>query len=204
MNNLILFSYSNHQHQQSNRVQGGTGRTVYHIWTKYAVTTVTTVTTDHCCHWLSILSRVRVRELYDGFWIGWWDLFIPYTFTQFETTGNTALSLFYTLSSSHALGFSAYTSRTLATDLSVSLSLRLTHEVILAQSNHLRLPSQELEPVLFRLLFCTPYNCHSASTLLPRVRVTLRLAVYRQSVRLDVKQLETHDQRLFFPKQTLR
>jgi hypothetical protein len=30
-----------------------------------------------------------------------------------------------------------------------------------------------------------------------KVRVTLRLAVYRQSVRLGVKPLETHDQRLF-------
>jgi hypothetical protein len=30
------------------------------------------------------------------------------------------------------------------------------------------------------------------------VRVTLRLGVYRQSVRLGVKPLETHDQRFFF------
>jgi hypothetical protein len=46
----------------------------------------------------------------------------PYTFTQFETTGNTALSLFYTLSSSplHALGFSGLTSRIQATDLAQS------------------------------------------------------------------------------------
>jgi hypothetical protein len=33
--------------------------------------------------------------------LGWMTGFIaPYTFTQFGTTGNTALSLFYTLSSS--------------------------------------------------------------------------------------------------------
>jgi hypothetical protein len=31
-----------------------------------------------------------------------------------------------------------------------------------------------------------------------KVKVTLRLAVYRQSVRLDVKPLETHDQTFFF------
>jgi hypothetical protein len=31
-----------------------------------------------------------------------------------------------------------------------------------------------------------------------RVRVTLRLAVYRESVRLGAKPLETHDQRFFF------
>jgi hypothetical protein len=30
-----------------------------------------------------------------------------------------------------------------------------------------------------------------------RVRVTLRLAVYRQSFRLGAKSLETHDQRFF-------
>jgi hypothetical protein len=31
-----------------------------------------------------------------------------------------------------------------------------------------------------------------------KVKITLRLAVYRQSVRLDVKYLETHDLRFFF------
>jgi hypothetical protein len=31
-----------------------------------------------------------------------------------------------------------------------------------------------------------------------KFKVTLRLAVYRQSVRLGVKRLETHNQRLFF------
>jgi hypothetical protein len=32
-----------------------------------------------------------------------------------------------------------------------------------------------------------------------KVRVTLRLAVYRQSVRLGLKPLEAHDQRIFLP-----
>jgi hypothetical protein len=36
-----------------------------------------------------------------------------------------------------------------------------------------------------------------------KVKVTLRLAVYRQPVRLGVKHLETHDQR-FFPTEPLR
>jgi hypothetical protein len=43
----------------------------------------------------------------------------------------------------HTPGFSAVSSRILATDLSVPLSLKLTHEVFLAQSNYLRLPSPE-------------------------------------------------------------
>jgi hypothetical protein len=39
-----------------------------------------------------------------------------------------------------------------------------------------------------------PYSIYFASTTTPvRVRVTLRLEVYRQSVRLAVKPLETHD-----------
>jgi hypothetical protein len=38
----------------------------------------------------------------------------------------------------------------------------------------------------------------------PRVRVTLRLAVYRQSVRLSDKPLVTHDQEFDFPSENLR
>jgi hypothetical protein len=36
------------------------------------------------------------------------------------------------------------------------------------------------------------------------VRVTLRLAVYRQSVRLGDEPLETHDQNFYFPTEHLR
>jgi hypothetical protein len=51
-----------------------------------------------------ILSRVLVTT--DGVWIGFT---APYTFTHFESTGSTALSLFYPLSvHRYALGFSAY------------------------------------------------------------------------------------------------
>jgi hypothetical protein len=37
-----------------------------------------------------------------------------------------------------------------------------------------------------------------------KVEVTLRLAVYRQSVRLGDKPLETHDQNFYFPTEHLR
>jgi hypothetical protein len=37
-----------------------------------------------------------------------------------------------------------------------------------------------------------------------KVEVTLRLAVYRQSVRLGIKILETHDQYFFFSSEHLR
>jgi hypothetical protein len=37
-----------------------------------------------------------------------------------------------------------------------------------------------------------------------RVRVTLRLAVYRQSLRLGAEPLETHNQQFYFPTEHLR
>jgi hypothetical protein len=43
-----------------------------------------------------------------------------------------------------------------------------------------------------------------AATVRVRVRVTLRLAVYRQSVHLGDKPLETHDQNFYFPTERLR
>jgi hypothetical protein len=77
----------------------------------------------------------------------------PYTFTHFGTTGYTALSLFYTLS----LGFSVFTSRILATDLSQShcnfkshmkSSLHSLIPFSLFLLNYLRLPIPELYPIL--------------------------------------------------------
>jgi hypothetical protein len=57
----------------------------------------------------------------------------------------------------------------------------MTHYVF--SSHHFRLPFQETPPI--------PILSH-------RVRVALRLAVYRQSVYLRAKPLETHDQYFFF------
>jgi hypothetical protein len=37
-----------------------------------------------------------------------------------------------------------------------------------------------------------------------KVKVTLRLAVYRQSVRLGAKPLEAQDQRFFYPNELMR
>jgi hypothetical protein len=55
---------------------------------------------------------------------------------------------------------------------------------------HTRLPSQEASSVLIQPSV--------------KVRVTLRLAVYRQSVRLGDSPLETHDQYFYFPPEHLR
>jgi hypothetical protein len=78
----------------------------------------------------------------------------------------------------HAVGLSAFTSRLLATDLSQSRcnfksQVKTSwHSLIPFLSfllNHLRLPSPELDPVPFRLLFFCTF-CYSASTspLLPK------------------------------------
>jgi hypothetical protein len=53
----------------------------------------------HTCNINTILSRVGVTYKTEFGLNDWIIGFIaPYTFTQFRTTGNTALSLFYTLS----------------------------------------------------------------------------------------------------------
>jgi hypothetical protein len=113
----------------------------------------------------------------------------PYTFVKFGTKGKIALSLFYTLqfTVTHALGFSFLTSRILATDLSESHWNFKSH---MKSSWHsqisflpfvlsgLRLPSPELESVLFRLLFYTMYTpsrpltapSYNSSARIPRKR----------------------------------
>jgi hypothetical protein len=98
------------------------------------------------CAWL-------VRRVLD-----WMTAFIePYIFTIRDYRQYSATAILHTSSSvRHALRLSVFPSRIPATDFTtVSLSLQLTHEVFLAQSNllqwllyHLGLPSQELDPVL--------------------------------------------------------
>jgi hypothetical protein len=77
----------------------------------------------------------------------------------------------FQLTVAHALGFSVLTSRILKTDLSQShchfkSQVKSSYHSIIPflpfLRNHLRLPSPELDPIPFRLLFCTP--CYSAST----------------------------------------
>jgi hypothetical protein len=125
-----------------------------------------------CVLYLYILSCVGcVRDLKTGF-----GYIAPYTFTQLGTAGNTVLSLFYTIPvhrSAHALGFSAFTSRIQATDLSqshcnfkshVRSSLRRLTHFLPFLLNHLRPPPPELDPSRDCCsMFYTPY--YSASTI---------------------------------------
>jgi hypothetical protein len=84
----------------------------------------------------------------------------PYTFTQLWTTANySAIADLHTFqfTVTHALGFTVFTSRILATGLSqshcnfkshVMSSLNRLIPILLFLLNHLRMPSQELDPIL--------------------------------------------------------
>jgi hypothetical protein len=102
----------------------------------------------------------------------------------------------------HALGFSVFISRLLATDLNIEISTsNITHKVFSSQP-----PVQNWTLyTLFQCGFVSLIHGFSAATsynwllrVRARVGVTLRLAVYGQSVCFIIKPLETHGQNFFF------
>jgi hypothetical protein len=113
----------------------------------------------------------------------------PYTFTQFGTTEKySAIAILHTFqfTVAHALGFSVFTSRILVTDVSQShchfnsYMKSSWHSLIPFWPflfNRLGLPSPELDPILFRLLFRTPF--YSAFTLLLSCRTLLITTLHR-------------------------
>jgi hypothetical protein len=82
------------------------------------------------CHHLGLL-----RDLYDGLWTGRLDLLTPYTHhSKLQCYCWSIHTSQFTVT--HALGFSVFTSRNLATDfITVSLSFHITHEVFFSQPN---------------------------------------------------------------------
>jgi hypothetical protein len=101
---------------------------------------------------VNILSRVGVW-LIDGFLDRMIVYIAPYTFTQFRTTGqDSAIAIVYTsqFTVAHALGFSVFTSRILATGSSQS-------HCKFKSLNHLKLPSPELDPILILAAWYTRY-----------------------------------------------
>jgi hypothetical protein len=86
----------------------------------------------------------------------------------------------FPFTASHTLGFSVFSSRILATDLPQSHTATSNHTWSFLGSlisflpfllNRLRLPSSEVDPILFRLLFCTPTTA-SFGTRLPYTTAT--------------------------------
>jgi hypothetical protein len=79
-------------------------------------------------------------------------------------------------------------------------SLAVAWQRLLTADVRLLLCSRNVPGLRYQLLISQ--NCSSQLTqptvIRVRVRVTLRLAVYRRSVRLGAKPLEAHDQRFFF------
>jgi hypothetical protein len=124
-------------------------------------------------------------------WILDWTIgFIDTLYIPLRTTGNySAIAIL------HALGFSVLTSRILATDLSqshcnfksrIKCSLLRLIPFLPSLLNHVRLPSSELDPIPFRLLFRTP--CNSASTTLHGPHGRYRLLLSRMRIYWSVTQ----------------
>jgi hypothetical protein len=142
-----------------------------------------------------ILSRVGVTYK-TGFGLDVWIYCTLYIHTIRDYRQYYAIAILHTLrfTTAHALGFSDFTSRTLATDLSVSLTLQFTREVFFSQPNsflaiilQLPIPKTQLNS---NPLFPSSYpgrlasrnsTLHYSTTVLysikVKVKVTLRLTV---------------------------
>jgi hypothetical protein len=119
-------------------------------------------------------------DLYDGVWIDDWIYFTLHihTLRDYKQYSATAILHTFQFTVAHIIGFSVFTSRILVTDLSqshcsikshVNSSLQSPIPFLPSLLSHLRPISSNLDPILFRILFCTP--CYSASTL--RLKTTL-------------------------------
>jgi hypothetical protein len=122
---------------------------------------------------LYLYCRVLEWLIRWSFEFGDWIYCTLYIHTLRDYRQYSAIAILHTfqLTVTHALESSVFTSRILATDSSQShchfnSHMKSSwHSLITFLSfllNHLRLPSPELEPILFRLLFSTP--CYSAFT----------------------------------------
>jgi hypothetical protein len=123
------------------------------------------------------VPRVRgdVSDLYDGFWVGWLDL-LHLIHSQLGNTGNTALSLFYTLCSSplhtHWISKSSpvvtwqriFNRLTVTSNHTWGSSLHSLIHFLPFLLNHLRLPSPKLDPILAK----TPSNDLHCPFIIPR------------------------------------
>jgi hypothetical protein len=131
----------------------------------------------HMVIYVCSLSLYPVPEIIVTIWGGVWFIrrildgmigFIaPYTFTQLGTTSNYSATVFYTFQFTvpHAQGFSVFTSRILATDLSQShcnfkshmkSSLHSLIPFLQFPLSHLRLPIPKTRLEYSGLLFYTP------------------------------------------------
>jgi hypothetical protein len=151
----------------------------------------------------NILSRIRASYKM-GFGLGDWIYCTVYIhiFQDYRKYSAIVILHIFQLTVAHALGFSVFTSRILATDLSQSHCNVKSHVKSSCHSGipflpFLQFPIPKTRLDYSRLLFYTPTT---VPLLLLKVKVTLRLAVYRQSVCLGVKPLETHDQTFFSPE----
>jgi hypothetical protein len=133
-------------------------------------------------HLIYIVTR-RV-DYKRGFGLDVWIYCTLYIHTVRDYRQYSAIAILHTLqfTFTHALGFSVFTSRILATDLCLTNF-----------KSHMKSSLHRIIPFL-PLFYSIQFRRLDSSTLRVTIRVTLRLKVYRQSVLLSDKPLETHDQ----------
>jgi hypothetical protein len=163
--------------------------TAYRTWTR-------------CWLLLKILSHVRGSVTNNnGFWIGWsdyWHLLLQSLSITVTTVHNQWLSKTRSIPNCTTSGFSSAVTDLVQIYESVASSVFVVRWLTL----HSWTLSWTIELNYWTLLRMP--NNDSRINASVRARVTLRLAVYCQSVRLDDKPLETHDQNFYFSSEHLR
>jgi hypothetical protein len=133
-----------------------------------------------------------------GDWIYWHFGYSYFNYNQYNTLADLH-TLQFTVA--HTLGLSVPSSRLLVTDLNTETITSNHYEVFFPSvtlNSSVLICTKLIFTIAKDMLHPRPCTLNCAALHYSKLEVTLRLAVYRQSVCLGVEPLENHDQN-FFP-----